>query len=99
MQKIRCFNPQFTGKSIENIDAGCIFAAFNRTDVRAVYIGTVGEFLLRQACSLPVLYQIERQNLPYRHGYERGLLKSISPRSILDNLREETLRPSLATWR
>ncbi|MCP1920211.1 hypothetical protein J2R76_003802 [Bradyrhizobium sp. USDA 4532] len=87
LQEIRCFNSEFAGKPIENIDAGRIFAALNRADVSAVYVGTVRKFLLRQACSLSVLYQIERQNLPYRHGYERGLLKGISPRSILDNLR------------
>src|SRR5262249_10307125 len=90
LQEIRCFNSQFTGKSIENIDAGCILAAFKRTDVSAIYLGTMGKLLLRQTCGLPILSQIKRQNLPYLHGNERGLLKSILPRSILCNLHGRT---------
>ena len=85
-QQIRCFETEFPSQPIDDVDACCINASFDRADVGAIDFRPMGELLLRQVLRLPKLPQVERQNLPNVHERERNGLSSILPRSILYKL-------------
>jgi hypothetical protein len=90
-------HPQSTRDPIQNIDTCRVKVTLERTDVRAVDLGTMRELFLRDASHPPKLSQIECQYLSDIHIRERSGLKSISPRSIFYKARsDEKCRPVTA---
>jgi hypothetical protein len=83
-EKICRLNTENTCQPVHNVNARSIYASLECADVGTINLGAVRQLLLRQALGLTELPQIECQYLSYLHGRESTVLKSISPRSILD---------------
>ena len=83
-EEICRLNAENTRQPVHNVNAGSIDASLEGTDVGPVDLGAVRQFFLRKALGLTQLPQIDGQYLSYLHGRESTVLKSISPRSILD---------------
>ena len=76
--------PKARAKLINNVNTGSIDAPLQSADIGPVNLRAMRQLLLRQALRPPELSQIDCQYLcvcPYARG---TVLKSISPRSILD---------------
>lgn len=84
-EQIGCLDTQDPRQPVHDIDPRGIDASFERTDIGAVDLGAMREFLLRQVACSSKPSQIERQDLSNIHAGEGSVLKSIPPRSILDN--------------
>ena len=83
-EKICRLNTENPCQPVHNVNAGSVDASLQRADVSTVDLSAVRQLLLRQAFSPPEFSQIDCQYLSYLHGRESTVLKSISPRSILD---------------
>lgn len=83
-KQISSLNIKNARKSIDDVNPCSIDASLKRADIRAIDLGPVRQFFLRQAPLVAKPPQVDRQNLSYVHVREGIVLKSISPRSILD---------------
>ena len=83
-KQISSLNTKSARKPIHDVNPRSIDASLKRTDVRAIDLGPVRQFFLRQASLVAKSPQVDRQNLSYVHVREGIGLQSISPRSILD---------------
>ena len=83
-EKICRLNTENPCQPVHNVNAGSVDASLQRADVSTVDLSAVRQLLLRQAFRPPEFPQIDCQYLSYFHGRESTVLKSISPRSILD---------------
>lgn len=84
-EKIGGFDSKDAREPVDHVDAGRIDASFEGANIGAVDLRAMRQLFLGQAARASQLPQIERQYLSYVHAREGSVLKSILPRSILDN--------------
>lgn len=69
-QQLERVDTELTCEAFDDIHAGGILAALERTDVGAIDACAMREFLLRQPCDLSVMPQVHGQDPAYPHGHD-----------------------------
>jgi len=73
-KQISCLDTENTSEPVYHIDSSGIDAAFQRTDIGAIDLRTMGKLFLRKALSPPEFPQIERQYFSYFHLRDDAVL-------------------------